>query len=84
MTVVELDRVETPPRDQLLVHIAETCCPPFVRTLCGERLDPTDSRTFNAALSEVCVVCLELDRAQRTCAGCGATVGHRWADHGVA
>lgn len=72
MTVVEFERVEAPQRDQLLVHIADTCCQPFERTFCGEDLGPCDEAASDMPLSELCVVCIDIHDRQLVCRRCSA------------
>ncbi len=51
-----------------MIHIAETCCPPYERTFCG--LPISDAEPMGRAN---CVVCVEMERwgAQ----GCGRCRG---------
>lgn len=59
--------------DSPLCHVADSCCEPYTRTLCGLPIDnPEDyTDTSSYASPEDCVVCLEMDRTSTRCPQCG-------------
>jgi len=54
-----------------LMHLSDTCCPPFERTLCGRRIPLIHNIVPLDVALDTCVVCVELHR-RFECRRCGS------------
>lgn len=54
-----------------LCHFADSCCPPYVKTLCGRAIDADQQPDYTRAVD--CVVCVGL-ATSRYCPRCGRDV----------